>query len=271
MISSRFFKSVGSKSLGDLRLTSVWFRGIALEAPVSAHRAVAASTTPTWSGELSFASPETDYTGLHARSHSTVARSEWSGALSFASPEADFTATRSMASVAYQTPFKPRSIRREWSGQLSFASPESDWCAETILPTVQSAKHLPRTLQEALLEEKAAIVVTTVSSPHRIVHVNHAWEELCGFTKMEALNKSLSIIQGPDSNKELTDKTVNKLTSKKEAVDMYLVNYRKSGQPFLNHVSMGPLTLNDENRDVEFLVGILEEVRPDQVPLRMVA
>ena len=135
---------------------------------------------------------------------------------------------------------------------------------------------VPRTFRDALLDQEHAIVVTTAEAPHRIVHVNAAWERLCGFTKHEALHQTLSILQGPDTNVDLADSTVRAIVDQQHQhngtsmdKDMYLINYRKNGSPFKNHVTMAPCPLELNNgHSVELLVAVLEEVQT--VPLRMV-
>jgi PAS domain S-box-containing protein len=152
---------------------------------------------------------------------------------------------------------------------------------------------LPRTFREALLMDDAerlghrrateavaasaagaeapAIVVTTAEAPHRIVHVNRAWEDLCGYGREDVLDGTLSVLQGPKSNHALADGAVRELLATHRPVDMYQVNYKKSGEEFVNHVTMGPLPLSEESPDVEFLVAVLRQVSPGQVPLRMAA
>ena len=241
--------------------------------------AVAQSPRATFSTvavqHLSLASPESDWSATNvanavARSSRASLSSVAAGQhLSFASPESDFTAE----SIIVPNHYANYSTGPAWSNQMAFASPESDFCAQAILPPAVStvSQALPTTLDQVLMMEDsdAAIVVTTASAPHSIVHVNHAWEALCGYEKMEAVDKTLSLIQGPETNERLAQATVEQLLSQHQPVDMYLVNYRKSGERFVNHVSMGPMTLNEDTEDVEFLVGILEEVREEDVPLRM--
>ena len=118
------------------------------------------------------------------------------------------------------------------------------------------------------MEEKRAVVVTTAASPHKIVHVNAAWEDLCGYSRSEALHRTLSLIQGPDTNEQLASSTVQKVLSHQQGQDAYLINYSKDGRRFTNHLSMGLLSLEGEKN---FMVGVLEEVRSEDVPLRMLA
>jgi PAS domain S-box-containing protein len=246
-----------------------------------------------WSHELSYASPESDFTSQQARaSHSDPSPAEWSQALSFASPESDFASQRPVSDAHDENHSSTPQNRHTfplWSGLMSFASTESDFVSQGLLTGASTTTgSLPRTLREVLALEdplgqaadqgqgqqkkSPAIVVTTAAAPHRIVHVNRAWEELCGYGKEEVVNdnKTLSILQGRKSNADLARSTVSKLVRTHQTVDMYQVNYAKSGREFVNHVTMGPLTLNEDSPDVEFLVAVLEQVEPEQVPLRMV-
>jgi len=151
------------------------------------------------------------------------------------------------------------------------------WSAtgEPLFPaTAYTTTPPPATFRDALLLDQSehAIVVTTAAAPHRIVHVNAAWERLCGYTKQEALHQTLAdLIQGRDTNVDLADRTVAAVASHAATVkDMFVINYKKNGSPFKNHVTLAPcrLDLNDNDSHVDLLVGVLEEV--DTVPLRMV-
>ena len=102
-----------------------------------------------------------------------------------------------------------------WSHTLCFASPESDFTTSHVVnaePQVHPHHHppsrLPTTLAEALHETDRAVVVTTVDAPHRIIHVNQAWEDLCGYTKEQVLHRTLHLIQGPETNPQLISHAV---------------------------------------------------------------
>lgn len=69
------------------------------------------SAVASWSGILSFSSPESDFSSGAVRQ-----REEFSGSLSFASPETDFCS----GSLLNKEP-------AEWSHKLSFTSPEADF------------------------------------------------------------------------------------------------------------------------------------------------
>lgn len=204
-----------------------------------------------------------------------MAAPRWSKDLSFASPESDFVQSNYSKVGKYSSYTREQAewiaATAEWSGVYSFASPESDFSSssEHHLPAKNEEPVLPRTFAQALQMQDAAIVVTTPSNPHYIVHVNEAWEGLCGFEQCEALYEKLDIIQGPESNTNLAHNVVDRVLKTGKPQDAYLINYTKEGRRFTNHVTMGPLYLSDDQKDVEFLVGILQEVDPSQVPLRL--
>jgi len=121
--------------------------------------------TNTWSGRLSYASPESDFCGTSAADVDTDARgaAEWSGTLSYSSPESDFTSMAERASSeetmkamtegmetgaeakvemeATTTPVEEfidhvRSsdrLRSTMAYSLSFAAAESDWSSRHVL------------------------------------------------------------------------------------------------------------------------------------------
>jgi PAS domain S-box-containing protein len=207
----------------------------------------------------------------------------WSNTLSFASPESDFTAfhnhpqyeeeTTLVAEQRPQSSFIVSTPQVHWSNTISFASPESDFTSpETVAQ--QSAHHgiitpYPETFAAAL-RSSLACVVTKATAPHTIVAVNTAWTDLCGYSADEVVGKTLGdLIQGPATNQNLAAATVHRAMAEKSSwVDMYLVNYKKDGSSFTNHVSLKEVPLNEDEPTVRFLLGVLEPV--ERAPLRMI-
>ena len=124
---------------------------------------------------------------------------------------------------------------------------------------------VPNALYDPRFEDDVeALVVTTAARPHVIANVNRAWLELCRFdNKHEVLGQTLKCIQG-----DLTDApTVEKMlahVSAGRAADATLVNYKKSGEAFLNYLRLFPLYADlDPNSRPSHYVGILEDhLRP---------
>lgn len=156
--------------------------------------------------------------------------------------------------------FRTMAGQQQWSETLSFATPEADFTAQSSL----ASPPLPTNLAQALLEEKNACVVTTATAPHTIVHVNEAWEQLCGFSKVEALHESLRLIQGPETNRTLLQHMVDQVLETETEQNAFVRNYTKKGKVFTNHLRA---KLVREENGVEYLVGFLQQVQ--QVPLSM--
>jgi PAS domain S-box-containing protein len=268
-----------------------------------------------WSGSLSHATPESDFCAAAAfphkqqqqqqhkqQQHSNMSTWVWSHSYSFASPESDFTSNHpgwsGQSRVLVSEPMPLQQEQRvipNWSHTLNFASPESDFTTsrphveELLLSQCQARRHgharrfLPTTLAEALHETERAVVVTSVDAPHRIIHVNHAWEDLCGYTKQQVLHRTLQLIQGPETNPQLVLQAVAEIVQahqqqgkqqQQQEKDVYVVNYKQDGSKFINHLTLGPLALyqntnSNGQRSLDFLVGILEPVSREQVPLRL--
>jgi len=203
----------------------------------------------------------------------------------------DFTGNASFSTQA-QGQHKSANIHvsssSEWSNALSFASPESDFnSAVGGMIARESLPPLPRTFKEALqCYADKALVITTATHPHNVVYVNEAWENLCGYKRQAILHKPIgsllqgrSLLQGPKPNTEVAKRMTKQVLSSYKSpmasqhIDAYLVNYKASGDSFINHITAGPLYIEEEDSRQHiiphFFVGILDEVSPDQVPLKL--
>lgn len=212
---------------------------------------------------------------------SAAAAGQWSGTLSYASPESDFSGgARNMTTVNVK--LAGREQFHAWSETLSFASPESDF--STAFQNVRRVSDvaLPLTWKDALhIESEAAMVITTATAPHKVVHVNSAWEDLCGYTKDEALFHPIGPLLQNDQHKSHTNLAARHLIHQMQddhytvEHDAYLENFTKTGRKFINHLRIGPLYLEDgeakAHQEPDFLVAFLEEVERKDVPLRLVA
>lgn len=110
---------------------------------------------------------------------------------------------------------------------------------------------IPKTMVQALQEQDQAIVITEASPPFQIVHVNETWEGLCGYTLEECRGKTLSLLQGRDTDLSATTSVVSQLLRGEES-GAVLTNYTKEGRRFRNHLRVGPLE--------GLFVGVLQEI-----------
>ena len=112
-------------------------------------------------------------------------------------------------------------------------------------------------LGAAMEAGKNALVVTEVRSPHRIVHVNKAWEILCGIRADEALGNTLSIVQGDATNAQSL-RQLNAKIMDGVPCSTIVLNYKGGGEPFINYLQVSAVV--DHRGCVTHLVGQLEDL-----------
>jgi len=190
--------------------------------------------------------------------------------------------------------FQDEEFRVSVPYSISFASAESDWTSDVmtkvmkdqlenveksgpifqtnplhlqrIKETNNSSSPLPKTFDEGKIKlSHDALVVTEKAAPFRIVTVNPAWEQLCGFSKEESVGKTLSMLQGPETDNAAVTAVIAQMLKGEEA-GTEIINYDKSGRKFHNRLSLGSLRSPVTNETTHF-VGLLKEV--DQSHARM--
>lgn len=97
-----------------------------------------------------------------------------------------------------------------------------------------------------------------------IIYVSDIFERLTGYTKHEVLGQNCRFLQSPEGKvqggvrREFVDNDSvwylkQRLNQKREA-QRSLINYRKGGQPFMNLLTMIPIT-GEEGDDIKYYVG----------------
>mmetsp|Transcript_5358 Transcript_5358/g.11767 ORF Transcript_5358/g.11767 Transcript_5358/m.11767 type:complete len:318 (-) Transcript_5358:125-1078(-) len=125
-----------------------------------------------------------------------------------------------------------------------------------------SSRPLPISISDILsskLDEDArAIVITDTKNPYRIVTVNTAWENLCGYSREECKGLSVGgVLQGPETDMGHVSAMLGKLIQGEEA-GAILTNYAKNGRKFRNDLRVGPI-FDEMGKTVNF-VGVLREL-----------
>lgn len=109
----------------------------------------------------------------------------------------------------------------------------------------------------------AFVVCDAEKDDFPIVYISENFERLTGYTKHMILGRNCRFLQSPDGNvapgvkrKYVDDDSVlylkNMINLRREA-QISLINYRRGGQPFMNLLTMIPITWDSEN--VKFFVG----------------
>lgn len=99
--------------------------------------------------------------------------------------------------------------------------------------------HALRELQlgDNMPEHRQARVLTEGQSPFRILRVNQAWTELCGFLPDEAVGCTFRIMQGSATSRRSLTELSQKLMAGGPAAQL-LINYKKGGEPFINFLQV---------------------------------
>jgi len=246
-----------------------------------------------WSGILKFSSPESDFTALSstASPHNTYDEQE--------DPATD---TYSQEDFINHIESNERH-RNTMAYSLAFASADSDFCSSNVqnllndrmkmqLDHVENqfkkyqqpkqeqeqaqvhASSLPTTLQNATQpNDPRAIVVTEAVAPFRIVAVNDAWENLCGYTQDECYGKTLECIQGPQTSRNAAQKLMSRVVKGDlEEASTVLMNYNKNGDVFKNYLRIGPLMSDgDDSKVATHFVGVLKDISNQESGKKMTA
>ncbi|KAH7370035.1 PAS domain-containing protein [Rhexocercosporidium sp. MPI-PUGE-AT-0058] len=97
-----------------------------------------------------------------------------------------------------------------------------------------------------------------------IIYVSDIFERLTGYTKHEVKGQNCRFLQSPEgkveagARREFVDNDSvyylkNRIDGKKEA-QRSLINYRKGGQPFMNLLTMIPIT-GEDDKEIRYFVG----------------
>jgi len=130
--------------------------------------------------------------------------------------------------------------------------------ASTELNTQPLPKSINHIRSYLLDEDPRPLIVTETKSPYRIIAVNEAWVNLCGYTREECKGRSVGkLLLGPETDMKNVTTLLSKLVVGGEARTV-LTNYTKSGRKFKNSIRVGPI-VDEMGKTVNF-VGVLREV-----------
>jgi PAS domain-containing protein len=171
--------------------------------------------------------------------------------------------------------YQNESSRNEIANKLAFSSDEDAFKryvtpsnSETMKDQLRISKNqlrhanhghydtapLPSTMPQALEEHRQAIVVTEATPPFQIVHVNDVWTGLCGWSMDECRGKTLSLLQGRETELSAVTSLMNQLLRGEEG-GVVLTNYTKEGRRFRNHLRVAPCD--------GLFVGVLQEIHDE--------
>ena len=101
------------------------------------------------------------------------------------------------------------------------------------------------------------IIVDASQSPEPIIFVNQSYTEITGYTSEEVLGRRCDFLQGEESNHE-TQRLILESIKQRKPIEAEVLNYRKNGEPFWNHLAIDPIT--DENGTVTHFLEVIRDI-----------
>jgi PAS domain S-box-containing protein len=88
-----------------------------------------------------------------------------------------------------------------------------------------------------------SVMVTEATGDHKnsvIIYVNQAFTDLTGYSENEVLGKTPGLLQGPETEKAVTDRLAEDLKNNR-TFHGSTINYRKDGSPFTIEWKVAPV------------------------------
>ena len=211
---------------------------------------------------LSWATPFSDWIGLKNNIVSPKMELETftktnHNHISFSTAETDFCLpyVKEKEIIKYKNNSK-KNLYNNYGLNISFSTPESDFTSCYIKDNDEKTI----TIEEALSPSTQARVLTKADNTLHIEHVNEAWTRLCGYTNENSYGKTLKILQGEHTNKDIANEFVCNLQKGKRS-EAIIINYDKWGRGFHNHVKATPVISNDSgNIKTTHYLAVLNDI-----------
>lgn len=116
-----------------------------------------------------------------------------------------------------------------------------------------------RLLKERALDSTAEGVVIADCAKHDmpIIYVNNAFTEMTGYSYDDVVGKNCRFLQGPDTDTAPAD-IIRKSISARQPCKVEILNYRKDGTKFWNHLSITPI--RDKRGHTTHFIGVQSDV-----------
>ena len=116
----------------------------------------------------------------------------------------------------------------------------------------ENYKYIMKRLLEASMEESFnAVIITEAGAGYPIIYVNPAFCEITGYGPHEVIGKSPSILQGPNTDKEVLQR-LNQKIADGELFHGQAINYRKDGSEFMMEWKIAPIR-NEQDEITHYL------------------
>jgi len=168
----------------------------------------------------------------------------------------------------------PQARAGRWTGESVFVRKGGDLITvdhtlayteeNTMICTITESDGAEGVRRELSLKKRAmdeAPIGITITDPSRednpIIYANDGFVELTGYPREEIIGRNCRALQGAETQ-EAPVAHLREAIIAREPVTVELRNYRKSGEPFWNRVSVAPL--RDEAGHVTHFVGFQQDV-----------
>lgn len=119
-------------------------------------------------------------------------------------------------------------------------------------------------VEELLLRNRAlasaaeGITIADALAPDRpLIYINEGFSRLTGYSVEETLGTNCRFLQGPDTD-PCAVKQIHQAIHDEQYCEVELLNYRKDGTPFWNHLSITPIV--DDHGQTTHFVGIQADI-----------
>ena len=111
---------------------------------------------------------------------------------------------------------------------------------------------------EGVSRTEVAIVVTNPNlEDNPIIYAKEAFQRVTGYSRTAAVGRNCRFLQGKDTKKSDVD-LLRASIDRAEDVAVDILNYRASGEPFLNRLIVAPVLNQDGG--VQYFIGIQKEI-----------
>jgi len=115
-----------------------------------------------------------------------------------------------------------------------------------------------RLLERGIEATPNGVLMADATQPDMpLVYANHAFFALTGYEPDEVLGRNCRFLQGPDTDREVVA-TIRQAIAARQRMETSLLNYRKDGTSFWNHLSLSPVV--DERGVCTHYIGTLQDI-----------
>ncbi|MGB3206561.1 MAG: PAS domain-containing protein [Crinalium sp.] len=113
-------------------------------------------------------------------------------------------------------------------------------------------------LGQAVVSVSDGIIITDPHQPDNpIIYINPAFTKITGYAAQDILGKNCRCLQGEKTDPKAVD-LIREAISKKQPVQVTLLNYRKDGQPFWNELKISQVF--SEDGSLLYFIGIQTDI-----------